>query len=89
MNMQNRQLPRWSFAAIPLGFAAMVGLMVLAGQPTGGPVSDPDMRTQTDPLDASASPVSPELVVDNDGKQAPFVPTPSGPEGRDNAVFFE
>ncbi|MCL3881878.1 hypothetical protein [Marivita sp. GX14005] len=77
------------YVLIPVGFVLIVAVMLWEGRETGGPVADPSERIETDPLDASPSPVDPELTVDPDGTGEPAVPTPSGPEGRDNEVFFE
>lgn len=77
------------YAAIPMSFVAMVGGMIWLGQFTGGPVEDPDIVLETDPFDASSSPLNISTVSDPDGVGGDVMPTPSGPEGRDNRVFFE
>ncbi|MEL7213585.1 MAG: hypothetical protein AAGK92_13050 [Pseudomonadota bacterium] len=84
-----RKMPRALFALIPISFVAMVGVMVLLGENNGGPVEDPDIVLETDPFEASSSPVDVSEVTDPDGVGGTVTPTLSGPEGRDNSVFFE
>ncbi len=88
-NQNSHKMPRTFFALIPISFVAMVGIMVWVGRDNGGPVEDPDVLLNTDALEASSSPVNPEEVSDPDGVGGMVTPTPSGPEGRDNEVFFE
>ncbi|WP_439523253.1 hypothetical protein [Marivita sp.] len=77
------------YVMIPLGFVALVAAMIWIGEPTGGPAVPPSEQITTDPLDTSPSPVDPDVVTDPDGDGSDVVPTPSGPEGRDNEVIFE
>lgn len=83
------RMPRSLYALIPLGFVLLVGILLWVGRDTGGPVAEPSDRSQTAPTAASSSPVDPEVVSDPDGVGSDVVPTPSGPEGRDNEVIFE
>ncbi|SDY59655.1 hypothetical protein [Citreimonas salinaria] len=85
---EKKKTPRWLFAAIPLGFVLLVGIMLLVGERTGGPTTNP--YESGDILETSQSPeLDPEVVVDPDGVQEPFVPTPSGPEYDDNDTVID
>ena len=79
---------RWLFVLIPLGFVVLVGIMLLAGQRSGGPVSNPYEGEGA--LEDSPSPeADPEVVNDPDDLQEPFVPSPSGPEFDDNQTVID
>lgn len=85
---RSTKVPRWLFAAIPLGFVALVGIMLLVGERSGGPTSNP--YEGEDVTESSESPeVDPDVVVDPDGVQEPFVPTPSGPEFDNNETVID
>ncbi len=79
-----------------------VEVEVAPAVPVGGAVVEPaEAGTDADAgmeqgaglaEDATAEPVAPgagEVVVDPDGTTAPVVPTPSGPEGRDDATIAD
>ena len=84
-----RGLPRAIiFVLIPVGFALIVLMMLWSGEDTGGPVSDGELDPAEDALEASPSPMDPEPVVDPDTGKT-FVPTRSGPEGRDDATSLD
>ncbi len=73
--------PRWLFAAIPLGFVALVALMIAMGQRTGGPTHSP--YESGDILQSSDSPEP------DPAEETERVLTPSGPEYDDNEVIIE
>lgn len=85
-----KKTPRWVFAAVPLGFVALVALMVLVGERTGGPTTNPYDDSEEAPLDTSQAPeLDTDVVEDPDGNIEPFEPTPSGPEYEDNDTVLE
>jgi len=92
------------YAGIPVGFAAMVGVFLQLGEPTGGPTGRAEDPAEDDPLATGASPLDAAPVTDPeaeltrggtqnrdlyDDREGEVIPTPSGPEGRDDRVFFE
>jgi len=82
-------MKRYLFVLIPLGFVALVGAMLWLGRPTGSPVAPEPQQIDTDPLDTGVAPdTEPSEVVDPDTDSA-VVPTPSGPEYRDNETILE
>lgn len=82
-------MKRYLFVLIPLGFVAIVGVMLWIGRPTGGPVAPEPQQIDTDPLDTGEAPeMQQDEVVDPDTDSA-VVPTPSGPEYRDNETILE
>jgi hypothetical protein len=65
-----------------------VALMILVGEPTGGPTTNP--YAGDDVLETSESPeANAEVVNDPDDVQDPFVPSPSGPEYDDNETVID
>ena len=86
--MADRKSPRWLFAAIPLGFVALVAIMLLVGERSGGPVSNP--YEGEDALETSQSPeLGTDVVTDPAGEEEPYAPTPSGPEYEDNDTIID
>jgi hypothetical protein len=82
-------MKRYLYALIPIGFVILVGLMVLIGRPTGGPVAPEAQQVETEPLDTGEAPDTElEEVVDPDTDSA-GVPSPSGPEYEDNETILE
>lgn len=80
---------RYLYALIPLGFVALVAIMVLMGRPTGGPVVPESQQIDTDPLATGEAPETElEEVVDPDTDSA-GIPSPSGPEYGDNETIIE
>ncbi|GGC17134.1 hypothetical protein GCM10011363_37040 [Marivita lacus] len=80
---------RYLYAMIPIGFILLVAAMVWIGRPTGGPVAPESQQIDTSPLDTSESPEpQTDEVVDPDTDSA-GVPSPSGPEYRDNETVID
>ena len=75
--------PRWLFAAIPFGFVALVAVLVLLGQDTGGPTTSP--YESGDILETGDAPALDRDTEDGTGPSA----SPSGPEYEDNATILE
>lgn len=82
-------MKRWLYVLIPLGFVAIVAILVIVGRPTGGPVAPEAEQIDTSPLATSEAPETDlEEVVDPDTDRA-GVPSPSGPEYEDNETILE
>jgi hypothetical protein len=82
-------MKRLIYVLIPLGFVALVAILVLIGRPTGGPVAPESQQIDTSPLDTGEAPETElEEVVDPDTDSA-GVPSPSGPEYGDNETILE
>jgi hypothetical protein len=75
--------PRWLFAAIPLGFLALVAVLVLLGQDTGGPTTSP--YESGDILETGDAPALDRDTGDGSGPSV----SPSGPEYEDNETILD